>query len=137
MLNVKKIRPMSNYILVTNNTYTAKDFEGTFQTKMDGALKEFQTVIATGPMVRNINVGDVVCINPARYAEVKYKENSIKNDIDGLMTPVVKYHFNMVTIDHKDYILITDQDVFYVVEESEEESAAANNIILPRQEIIA
>ena len=136
-MNVKKVRLRSNYVLVTNNVYTAKDFEGKLQAKMDGALKEFQKVVAVGPVVKDIEVGDIVCINPARYAEVKYKENSIKNDIDGLMTPTVRYHFNMVEMNHQNYILLTDQDIFYVVEDFDPEEEIQNNLILPRQEIIA
>ena len=136
-MNVKKVRLRSNYVLVTNNVYTAKDFEGKLQAKMNGALKEFQKVVAVGPVVKDIEVGDIVCINPARYAKVKYKENSIKNDIDGLMTPTVRYHFNMVEMNHQNYILLTDQDIFYVVEDFDPEEEIQNNLILPRQEIIA
>ena len=136
-MNVKKVRLRGNYVLVTNDVYTAKDFEGKLQAKMDGALKEFQKVIAVGPVVKDIEVGDIVCINPARYAEVKYKENSLKNDIDGLMTPIVRYHFNMVEMNHQNYILLTDQDIFYVVEDFDPEEDIKSNLILPRQEIIA
>ena len=136
-MNVKKVRLRSNYVLVTNDVYTAKDFEGKLQAKMDGALKEFQKVVAVGPVVKDIEVGDIVCINPARYAEVKYKENSIKNDIEGLMTPITRYHFNIVEMNHQNYILLTDQDIFYVVEDFDPEEDIQNNLILPRQEIIA
>lgn len=137
MINIKKIRPMANYMVVTNDVYTSKDFEGHLQSKMDGALKEFQKVIAVGPMVRNINVGDIVCVNPARYAVRKYEENSIKNDIKDMMTKVTRYQFNTIELDHKDYLLITDQDVTFVVEDYEEEENPASPLILPKQEIIA
>ena len=137
MLNIKKIRPMANYMVVTDEVYTAKDFEGKLQSKMDGALKEFQKVVAVGPTVRNINVGDIVCVNPARYAVRQFEENSIKNDIKGMMNKVTRYQFNTIELDHKEYLLITDQDVMYVVEDFEEEEIPTDKLILPKQEIIA
>lgn len=135
MINLKKIRPMANYLLVTFDTYTAKDFEGKLQDKMEGALKEYQKVVAVGPMVRNISVGDLVRVNPSRYAKVKVKENSIKNDIDGMMEKIIRYDFNVFEVDHENYMMITDQDVYFVVEEFEE--VEETNLILPKQTIIA
>ena len=35
-------------------------------TKKQGGLKEYQTVLAVGSSVRDIKVGDLVCVNPTR-----------------------------------------------------------------------
>ena len=86
--------------------------------KQRGALKEYQTVIAVGNAVKDIHPGDVVCINPIRYAQYKQDKSSLKD----LATdnPVIGYNFNVVEIDGKDCLLLHDQDIRYVIEEYEE-----------------
>ena len=133
MINIKRIRPLANYLLVTKETYSAKDFNGILQEKVDGSLKEYQRVIAIGPMVRSVQVGDLVSINPRRYAVTKYKSNSIKDNIED-MQKIIGYNIPEVTMDHQKYLLITDQDLEFVIEEYEEDKP--NGIIMPKQEII-
>ena len=132
MLRIKKIRPMANYILVTKDVYTPEDFAGVIE-KAQGSVKEYQKVIAIGPMVRTIQVGDLVSINPKRYAVTKYESGSIKNDIEG-MKKVVGFNIPEVTMDGQKYMLITDQDIGFVIEEYEEDKPSG--IILPKQTII-
>lgn len=133
MINIKRIRPLANYLLVTKEVYSAKDFNGVFQEKVDGSLKEYQRVIAVGPMVRSVQVGDLVSINPKRYAVRKYKSNSIKNDIEE-MQEIIGFNIPEVTMDHQKYMLITDQDLEFVIEDFEEDKPSG--IIMPKQEII-
>lgn len=136
MLNIKKIRPMANYLVTTKEEYTDDDIrKGGLITKVRGSLKEYQKVVAVGPMVRNIQVGDLVCINPKRYARRKYQEGSLK---DGVITenPVVSYNFNVIELDHVSHLLLTDQDIDFVIEESEDEEVQENPIIIPERKII-
>lgn len=133
MINIKRIRPLANYLLVTKEVYSAKDFNGGLQEKVDGSLKEYQRVIAVGPMVRSVQIGDLVSINPKRYAVRKYKSNSIKNDIEE-MQEVIGYNIPEVTMDHQKYMLITDQDLEFVIEDFEEDKPSG--IIMPKKEII-
>jgi co-chaperonin GroES (HSP10) len=85
--------------------------------KLKRGIREYQTVISVGTSVRNVKEGDLVCINPDRYAVRKFSENSIKNDI--LENSVTKYNFNVVKIDNKDYLLLDEADVEFIVEEYE------------------
>lgn len=139
MLNIKKIQPMANYLVTTKNEYTEDDIkkEGLISAKMVGNLKEYQTVIAVGPMVRSVKVGDLVCINPKRYAVRRYEEGGLK---DGVIkeNPVTKYNFNVIELDHVDHLLLTDQDIDFVILESVEEEppTSGNSIILPKTKII-
>ena len=104
-------------------------------TKQRGALKEYQTVIAVGNAVRDINPGDVVCINPIRYAQYKHHKNSLKDLASG--NPVTGYNFNVVEIDGKDCLLLHDQDIRYVIEDYEEvPDPAPSQIIHPNTDII-
>jgi len=135
MLNIKKIKPMANYLVTTKDEYTKEDLnKGGLIVKVEGTLKEYQKVVAVGPMVRGIQVGDLVCINPKRYAKYKHNPGSLK---DGVITdnPVVSYNFNVIELDHVSHLLLTDQDIDFVIEEWEEEKEA-NNIIIPEKKII-
>ena len=138
MLNIIKIRPMANYLVTTKDEYTEDDVKrGGLLIKTVGSLKEYQKVVAIGPMVRGIQVGDLVCINPKRYAQYKHKPGSLK---DGVITdnPVVSYNFNVIELDHVSHLLLTDQDIDFVIEEwNDEKEPEKSNIIIPERKIIA
>ncbi len=136
MLNIKKIKPMANYLVTTKDEYTENDVKkGGLITKVIGSLKEYQKVVATGPMVRGIQVGDLVCINPKRYARYKHQPGSLK---DGVITdnPVISYNFNVIELNHVSHLLLTDQDIDFVIEEYEDEEVKENPIIIPERKII-
>ena len=127
---------MANYLVTTKNEYTEEDAKrGDLIVKANGTLKEYQTVVAVGPLVRGVNVGDVICINPKRYAKYKHNPGSLK---DGVITdnPVIAYNFNVIELDHVSHLLITDQDIDFVIEDSEEEEVKESNIIVPERKII-
>lgn len=135
MLNIKKIRPMANYLVTTKDEYTEENVRtGGLIIKMVGSLKEYQKVVAVGPMVRGIKVGDLVCINPKRYAKYKHQPGSLK---DGVVTdnPVVAYNFNVIELDHVPHLLLTDQDIDFIIEDSEEEEVKDNPVIVPERKI--
>lgn len=136
MLNIKKIKPMANFLVTTKEEYNDEDIKkGEVIVKVKGTLKEYQKVVAIGPMVRGIQVGDIVCINPKRYAKYKHNPGSLK---DGVITdnPIVAYNFNVIELDHVPHLLLTDQDIDFVIEEWEDEKLPANNIIIPEKKII-
>lgn len=127
---------MANYLVTTKEEYTEDDVrKGGLITKIIGSLKEYQKVVAIGPMVRGIQVGDLVCINPKRYAKYKHQPGSLK---DGVITdnPVVAYNFNVIELNHVSHLLLTDQDIDFIIEESEEEEVNENRIIVPERKII-
>lgn len=128
---------MANYLVTTKDEYTEEDVKrGGLLIKNVGSLKEYQKVVAVGPMVRGIQVGDLVCINPKRYAQYKHKPGSLK---DGVITdnPVVSYNFNVVELDHVSHLLLTDQDIDFVIEEwNDEKEPEKSNIIIPERKII-
>ena len=129
---------MFTNIVTTMNSYeddvvTASGLIDTRKRK--GALKEYQTVIAVGNAVRDIFPGDVVCINPIRYAQYKHNKDSLKD----LATdnPITGYNFNVVEIDGKDCLLLHDQDIRYVIEDYEEvPDPAPSALIHPNTDII-
>lgn len=139
-LNIKKIRPMNNVLITTKEVYTDDIKTGSIVTKAAGTMKEYQKVVAVGPMVRDIKIGDTVMINPSRYAVRKYEEkpmeNSIKNDME--LNPVVGYRFNTIVLDNKEHLILYDQDISYVLEEFEEIEEDTTTLVgtNPNQSII-
>lgn len=128
---------MFNAIVTTMDMYTEDELKvgGIIDSsKIQMSIKEYQTVIAVGNTVKDIKVGDLVKINPERYKVRKYKEDSIKNDIN-TYNPVEQYQFRTVTINNKQCLLLYDSDIQYVVEEFEDEEPQSD-VIVPNNDII-
>lgn len=138
-LNIKKIRPMFNQVITTMDKYSDDEMKtGSIidVSKVNNPIKEYQKVVAVGPMVKNIEVGDIVMINPKRYGKVRHKEGSLK---DGIITdnPVVSYNFNVIELNHTPFLLLLDQDIDFIIEEYEEvEDSPQSDIIVPNNDII-
>ena len=121
MLKVRKIRPMFTSLITTMDKYE-KDVKigGLIDTtRQQGGLKEYQKVLAVGSSVRDIKVGDIVCVNPARFAVRKHQAGSLK---DGVVTdnPVTTYNIDVVEMDGKQCLLLQDRDVDFIIEEWED-----------------
>ena len=122
MLKIKKIKPMFTTLITTMDKYEhdVKTVGGLIDTtKQQGGLKEYQTVLAVGGSVRDIKVGDLVCVNPTRFAVKKHQAGSLK---DGVITdnPVTTYNFDVVEMDGKHCLLLQDRDIDFIIEEFEE-----------------
>ena len=96
--------------------------------KQQGCLKEYQRVVAVGTAVRDIKEGDLVCINPTRFAVRKHKDGSLK---DGVISdnPVVDYKFDIVEMNNTPYLLLQDRDINFIVEDYEEDEEEKSPII--------
>lgn len=128
-MKINKIKPLFNKILVTADKYEDDIIENGIIRTTKGTLKEYQKVLAVGSTVRDIKVGDLVLINPIRYAVKKHREGSLK---DGVITdnPVVSYNFNLVEVGDKVNILLYDSDIDYIIEDYEEDKPSM--IIKPK-----
>ena len=133
MIKIKSIKPMFTSIVTTMDKYENDVIEGGLidVNKRQGGLKEYQTVISVGTSVRDIKVGDLVCINPSRYAVKKHQEGSLK---DGVITdnPVVTYNFDIVEIQDKQYLLLQDRDIDFIIDDYEEiDDPTPSSIVKP------
>lgn len=122
MIKVKKIKPMFNSIITTMEKYTGDVYTagGLIDgSKKEGGLKEYQRVLEVGPMVRDIKVGDLVCVNPTRFAVMKHQKGSIK---DNVVTdnPVMTYNFDVVEMNDTPCLLLQDRDIDFIISEYEE-----------------
>ena len=138
MLRVKKIRPMFTSLISTMDKYAQDVKIGVLidTTKQQGGLKEYQKVLAVGSSVRDIKVGDIVCVNPTRFAVRKHQAGSLK---DGIVTdnPVTTYNFDVVEMDGKQCLLLQDRDIDFIIEEWEDiPDPASSSIIKPEEKKI-
>ena len=122
MLKVKKIRPLFTAPITTMDKYEqdVRTTGGLLDVKkQQGGLKEYQTVLAIGESVRGIKVGDLVCVNPTRFAVKKHQAGTLK---DGIVTdnPVIKYNFDVVEVDGRQCLLLQDRDIDFIIEDYEE-----------------
>lgn len=110
--------------------------------KLAGTVKEFQKVVAVGSNSAGIKVGDVVAINPMRYAVMKHQKGSMK---DGVIedNPVVGYNLPIIELNHVPHLLLETADIEFVIEEYEdnaptvEEKAAKAGIFTPGNKIVS
>lgn len=81
MLKIKNIKPVANHVVTTMDFYTEEEAMagGLYLSAKLNTIKEYQKVIAVGPYVKDINVGDIVRINPSRYIQILHKEGSLKD----------------------------------------------------------
>lgn len=136
-MNIRKVRPMFNQVITTMVKYGDDELNNGLidYKKVQNPVKEYQTVVAVGPMVRNVQVGDLVIINPKRYSKMKHQEGSLKDGVIG-DNMVISYNFNTLELDHVPHLLITDQDIDFVIEEYEEEYENQTDIIMPNTDIL-
>jgi co-chaperonin GroES (HSP10) len=121
MIKIKKIKPLFNRVVTTAVTYKEDEVNDGIvdASKAEGAIMEYQTVVSVGKMVTCVKPGDLVVINPTRYAVMKHKEGSLK---DGVITdnPILGYNFPLIELDGKPHLFIYDSDIDYIIKEVEE-----------------
>lgn len=111
---------MFTRILVTANSYD--DHEtlpgGIIDiTKKKGTLKEYQTVVAVGSSVSSIKPGDIVLIDPSRYAIRKQKQTAKDDMAEYYTNTTIGYDFNVVELQSGKCIMLDQQDIVFVVED--------------------
>lgn len=134
MLKITKIKPVATRMLVTGETYSEDMYNeyGIIESKK-GDMKEYQTVIEVGPMVRDIKVGDKVMLNMMHFAVMQYDKNSIKNDMG--MQKIKGYQFPKIELTKEDgskqeCLYIDQQDIVFSFE-GEEVQGKKSSIIMP------
>ena len=123
MLKIIKCRPMLNHIITTANVYEESQINGGViddEGKLDGKFKEYQTVVSVGPHVRDVQVGDLVIINPSAYCKPRHKTKA--DSIKGLMGEdevEMIVEFPIIDINGEPHLFLFDRDIDLVIEEKE------------------
>ena len=139
MLKITKINPVATRILVTGEVYSEDMYNehGIIESKK-GDMKEYQTVLEVGPMVRDIKVGDKVMLNMMHFAVMQYDPNSIKKDMG--MQKIKGYQFPKIELTNEDgnkqeCLYIDQQDIVFSFE-GEEIQGKKNPIITPGKKVL-
>ena len=137
-MNIKKIKPMFTKIVTTMERYDEDQKVGNLidTHKVSGTVKEIQRVVAVGDNSAGIKEGQLVLINPTRYAVMKHEKGSLK---DGVITdnPVIRFDFPTIEMNGKQYLYLQDRDIDFVIEEFEEVSELSPQpLILPEDKKI-
>lgn len=138
-LNVKKIQPRANTIVTTaEKFYTEEEFkilckkEGYFfkgTARAKNLHKLVQKVIAVGPVVHDIKVGDYIKINPLYYLDRKLvrDRDSLQRDVLDVTGTRVKesyseldYKLPTIKLNEEECLLLFDRDVDYIILEATE-----------------
>ena len=136
MLKITKINPVATRMLVTGEVYSEDMYNdhGIIENKK-GDMKEYQTVVEVGPMVRDIKVGDKVMLNMMHFAVLQYDKNSIKNDMG--MQKIKGYQFPKIELTKEDgskqeCLYIDQQDIVFSFE-GREVQGKKNPILIPEK----
>ena len=137
-MNIKKSKPMFTKIVTTMERYDEDQKVGNLidTHKVSGTVKEIQRVVAVGDNSAGIKEGQLVLINPTRYAVMKHEKGSLK---DGVITdnPVIRFDFPTIEMNGKQYLYLQDRDIDFVIEEFEEVSELSPQpLILPEDKKI-
>lgn len=135
MLHITEIKPTYNHLLVTGDTFEKDMIQGGVIIAKKGDLKLWQKVIAIGPAVRDVEVGDMVMIDPKNFAVKKYSKDSVQNDLDN--NPIITYNFPFETIDDEkgdphEYLYITTEDIRFAFKGYEKDEA----LIVPGKKML-
>lgn len=134
MIVLKKIQPRFTEVLVTCNKYTGQEKVGDSDiidpNKAKEMVKEYQTVISVGSMVHDIKPGDIVVINPMKYAKFKQvKQNSLRQDIESYQKELVGFDFPILEVNKEEVMLLDSNDIRFVVLDSEEDGNTPEGVI--------
>lgn len=121
---IKKVRPLFTGIVTTAKKYVGEVTTAggilLDTTKMDGSLNPYQTVIAVGNMVKDIEEGDIVKINFKRYAKAKHTPGAIdeaeNKQFDNMS---ITYEIPMIILNDEECLFLQSNDIEYVVVDKE------------------
>lgn len=116
---IKKLIPKFTTVLTTMETYPEDLYANGVLVFPAGTLKLYQRVLAVGDSVKCCKEGDLILLNLQNYMVRKYKDNSIKNDMDK-MEEVITYNLPKLFIGGEVVGKFQDRDIEGVIADWEE-----------------
>lgn len=114
----KRIRPRANEIVISANLVEVdKNDKVIDKDEQKLYFDEFQTVLRVGSVIRDLKIGDVISVNPKRFAIYQEQKSKIRAAVEGYEKVLVGYDFPIIATGFGDVMLITDADVKYIVED--------------------
>lgn len=116
---ITKLSPRYTTVITTLDCYEEDVVLDGVIVSPRGALKLYQKVISVGDSVRGIKEGDLVLLDLKNYKEKKYRDDSVKGDIEK-MEEIEVYNFPKIFIAGQIYGKFQDRDIEGVIESYEE-----------------
>ena len=135
-MNIKKIKPLFTAVVVTANIYPRDYKENGLISPKANKVKEYQKVVAVGDSCRGIEEGDLVCIDLSSYAQWKYKNNSVKSDMEERHNEEVGNNGPQIKINGQDCLYLDIRDIRYIVQDYDDKENEESTIITPSKSII-
>lgn len=130
----RKIKPTTNHIVTTMDRYEAKNDSTIIKIEeAEGVVKDIQRVVAVGPLVRDVKVGDYVRICPDRYIKVKH---SLSDDLNADKEMQININFPIVDLESGRYLFLYESDVDYIIEEFADEDKEGKKKLLYEPPVI-
>lgn len=110
--------PRGSYILVTSNLVKKED-NNLFLGKQTPEIKEVQQVVAIGPDVKDLEVGDYVFMNMNNFVQTVKKQSTIRAGIGGqdMITEQIVIPFFSVPGSEDVYIKINSREIEGIIPE--------------------
>lgn len=120
-IKVLKATPMFNGVITTCHQWEFDgESDGLIDTsKSQGIVKPHQTVVAVGSAARSVKVGDLVIIDPTRFAIKRYNDGSLKDNVVK-QQEIVGFDFPLIELNGEPHMLLNENDIVYIVNEYEE-----------------
>ena len=126
-LKIKKIKPMFNQILTTAWKYgetetLSKNGLLLDLKKKEGNYKLYQKVLAVGPTVRDIKVGDVVQFDVIKFIVPEHKEdsNSLREMTHHVRNSYTQVELPVIEVNDEECILTHESAVEFILEDYED-----------------
>lgn len=138
MIKVKAIRPKFDTVVTTADVYENNEVINGIEVPMKGTVKDIQKVIAIGPSVKDVNVGETVKIDLTRFKHMNHtmvgkdpKDGGNPGDMTDKSQIVCDVPSEVVN--GQTVFLLSERDISYVVLDYEEVSS---DIAVVRNRII-
>lgn len=120
-IRVLKATPMFNGVITTCHQWEVDgESDGLIDTaKSQGVVKPHQTVVAVGSAARSVKVGDLVIIDPTRFAVKRYNDGSLKDNVVK-QQEIVGFDFPLIELNGEPHMLLNENDIVYIINEYEE-----------------
>lgn len=139
MIRIKKIRLRFDSIMTTADMYDKDETVNGVTLPLKDTIKEVQEVLAVGPKVNDIKVGDKVRLDLTRYKrtiheQVQKSREERFSEFDTTDKTTLVCDIPNELIDGETVFLLNERDVAYIVEEYDDK--ATPDITLVKQRII-
>lgn len=146
-INLKKIKPLANYIIVTADRYTIEEcttINGIFKANQERMLKPFQKIVSASSFAEKEGFipGQYVAINIMRYGYSKQSPDSLKTSTQSREEYNAKMEFSVPTVvlDGVEHLKLGTNDIEFIIEDFEEVEMeipeVKSDLILPDNRLI-